>query len=340
MRDSIRRFPQITSSMNSNRSNAGPKVSVSVITYNHGDMIAGCLESILAQDVDFDFEIVVGDDCSTDGTQEVVRRFCDEYPGIIRPIFAEKNAGDYGNTNFFNISEQCCGQYIAHIDGDDVMLPGKLQKQADFLDAHPECVMCVHTVHLMDRAGVLLPGSSPSQPKPEITDLEYLILNGCFFDHSSKMYRLSAKLPRQNKRTCDYYMHVWQAFRGNIGFLNEVLGVHRIHFGGHTARKEVQLVIFESYRDAYRLAADQGVSPDLCSKGLSHSAFMLAVFSFLVDKQEYELFRQYIEKANAYKKLSGSRIILYKLRGFPRTVSMSVRMLMWVREKLWNFSKR
>lgn len=117
------------------------KLSVAMVTYNHEKYIGQAIESILAQKVDFDCEIVIGEDCSTDGTRAVVKEFQRRYPDRIRLLFRAHNVG--ANRNFAETIEACQGEYLAILDGDDYWTaPDKLQVQIDFLDAHPECAIC------------------------------------------------------------------------------------------------------------------------------------------------------------------------------------------------------
>jgi glycosyltransferase involved in cell wall biosynthesis len=115
-----------------------PLVSVHMITYNHAPYIAQAIECVLAQKTNFPFELVIGEDCSTDGTREIVFDYAKRYPDIIRVITSEKNVGMHKNS--FRTTQACQGKYIAYCEGDDYWHhPEKLQKQADYLEANPEC---------------------------------------------------------------------------------------------------------------------------------------------------------------------------------------------------------
>ena len=120
-----------------------PKVSVVMLTYNHEKFIAQAIESVLIQRTNFPIELVVGEDCSTDGTREIVRRYAAARPDIIRLVFHEKNVGAYENGQ--DVLAACQGEYIALLEGDDYWTsPDKLQRQADYLDAQPACALCFH----------------------------------------------------------------------------------------------------------------------------------------------------------------------------------------------------
>src|ERR1700676_449892 len=112
------------------------KLSVMMITYNHERYIAQAIESILAQKVNFDYELVIGEDCSTDGTRAVILDFHRRYPSRIVPLLRERNLG--GPRNFLGTLAACRGKYLALLEGDDYWIcTDKLQRQVDFLEANP-----------------------------------------------------------------------------------------------------------------------------------------------------------------------------------------------------------
>jgi glycosyltransferase involved in cell wall biosynthesis len=125
--------------------NTKPEIMVSVccITYNHEQYIAGALDSFLMQQTNFEFEILVGEDCSQDGTKSVIQGYMDRYPGRIRLMHHEPNIGAIRNQ--VDVITKAKGKYIALCDGDDFWTDQrKLQKQVDFLEANPEYVICCH----------------------------------------------------------------------------------------------------------------------------------------------------------------------------------------------------
>src|SRR5579872_2594917 len=112
------------------------KLSVMLITYNHELFIAQTLEGILEQRVNFDYEIVVGEDCSTDRTRDILMDFHNRYPRRILIQARHRNLGMMRNLE--QTLSKCRGEYVALIEGDDYWTcRDKLQKQVDFLDAHP-----------------------------------------------------------------------------------------------------------------------------------------------------------------------------------------------------------
>ena len=125
------------------------KVSVLMVTYNHEAFIGQAIESALAQETNFDYEIVIGEDCSTDQTQEIAQEFQQRYPDRIRLLLRKNNLGGGGKENFVKTYQACQGKYIAMLEGDDYWTsPHKLQTQVDFLESHPHFSLSSHNVFI------------------------------------------------------------------------------------------------------------------------------------------------------------------------------------------------
>jgi len=115
-----------------------PLVSVNMVTYNHELYIAQAIEGVVQQKTDFAFELVIGEDCSTDRTRDVVHTYRDKHPDIIRLVTSEKNVG--AHKNYHRVVKACRGKYIAYCDGDDFWhRMDKIQRQVEYLENHPEC---------------------------------------------------------------------------------------------------------------------------------------------------------------------------------------------------------
>lgn len=130
-----------------------PLVSILCITYNHEAFLAKALDSFLAQRTSFSYEIVVGDDCSSDSAPRLLAEYADKNPGLIRPLWSSFNMGMVAN--FRRTLEACRGKYIALCEGDDYWLDcEKLQKQVEFLEANPSYVLSYHDAYTL-REGVV-----------------------------------------------------------------------------------------------------------------------------------------------------------------------------------------
>lgn len=131
------------------------RVSICCITYNHAAYIAEAMEGFLSQETDFDFEILVHDDASTDGTTEILDEYERLYPGIVR-VFRESE-NQFGKNKYKGgylgglLVPEARGEYIALCEGDDYWVSDdKLQSQVDYLDSHPGCSMTCHAAQIID----------------------------------------------------------------------------------------------------------------------------------------------------------------------------------------------
>ena len=213
-----------------------PKVSVCVVTYNQEKYIRQCLQSIVDLETDFDFEVIVGEDCSTDGTRSVIRAFVVKYPNIVNPIFRDTNIG--AMNNFADILSVANGNYIALCEGDDYWTdPYKLQKQVDFLEGNPDCSLCFHAteyVHNDSRKNFIhRPKNIPKNSKFEI---KHAILGGGGFMATNSMVFLREHLNNRpewmNKAPVgDGPLMLLLASKGKIGYIDQVMSVYRIMTG-------------------------------------------------------------------------------------------------------------
>ena len=218
------------------------KVSVSLLTYNHAAYIRQAIESVLMQATNFDFELLIGEDESSDGTREIVKEYAARHPDKIRAFLNERKNVIYVNgrptsrANSVNNLRNCRGQYVALMDGDDYWTsPHKLQRLADHLDAHPDESLCFHASQVAREGDTSAPPSPRPARKPVYTLAELIagkivpltssvmFRNGCFGEFPEWYYRV---------RFGDLPLYVLCAQHGNVGFLNECLGVYRIHQGG------------------------------------------------------------------------------------------------------------
>lgn len=176
-------------------SNRTPKVSVCVITFNHEKYISTCLDSILTQETDFEFEVVVCDDCSTDQTQKILKAYAAKYPNIITLICQDTNQYSIGqfSGNLFQIKSIAQGQYVANCDGDDCWLPGKLQYQIDLLDANPNAAQCWTATNLIDDNNIVIgkfPNFFAKILNPRWVSAKQIARSySVFGQHSTQVYR-------------------------------------------------------------------------------------------------------------------------------------------------------
>ena len=215
------------------------KVSVAMITYNHEPFIAQAIESVLMQQTDFAFELVIGEDCSTDATRNLVRSYAAKYPNKINALLHSKNLGPAhspGKNNFVSVLKSCRGKYIALLEGDDYWTdPHKLQKQVNFLDRESDFAVCFHNAKIIYENNAQEPQNyCPATHKKEFS-LEDL-LGENFIPTCSVVYRngLIEKFPEWFYKTvmADWPLHILNAQMGRIGYIENTMGVYRIHSGG------------------------------------------------------------------------------------------------------------
>lgn len=136
-----------------------PLVSICTTTYNHAAYLEQTLDSFLSQKTSFPFEILIHDDCSADGTADIIRRYASRYPEIVKPLYETENqySKNIPINETFNFP-RAEGKYIALCEGDDYWTDDlKLQAQADDMEAHPGCTFCFTNGVIEDQAGVAPP---------------------------------------------------------------------------------------------------------------------------------------------------------------------------------------
>lgn len=294
------------------------KVSVCVITYNHEKYIRQCLDGIFSQETDFDFEVVVGDDMSTDGTRKILKEFQERYPNKLRLLLHEENS--CGSLNYFLVHKAARGEYIAHMDGDDWMLPGKLQLQSDFLDKHPECSFVTHRVNIVNDDGSTILRKYPAGQVAQFKSVNELVRNYLFFNHSSKMYRTELRdddfVEGENK--IDFQFHIESAMTGKIGFLSETLGCHRMHSESMTAVKGGSMrKRADKTLDAFERARTLGVESEDVDYGKSR--YLIGAGLACLESGDNEGLYHYF----SLSRLGGNYIslahrIIYGFRRFPK----------------------
>lgn len=216
------------------------KVSVHMITYNHAPFIVQAIESVLMQQVNFAYELVIGEDCSTDGTRAIIEDYQRRHPDKIRLLLREHNVG--AAQNDIEVYFACQGQYIAWLEGDDYWTaPDKLQKQVDFLDTHPEYVACFHSATVLAEDSTTVAGISGSRKTHwQLADLLEELPMQC----AATLFRnrLVTEFPQwyYTDAIGDWEMIIFLAHHGPIAYIDEVMSVYRQHRGGvYTSAKRI-----------------------------------------------------------------------------------------------------
>ncbi len=217
-----------------------PKLSVAIVTYNHENFIAKALDSVLMQRVSFDYEILVGDDFSTDRTREILRDYERRWPGKVKPVFRDGNIGTMRNVK--DIFEKCRGQYMALLAGDDYWTdPDKLQVQVDYLDRHPDCSFCHHEVDYISSAdGRKIRDYPPRRYRIERPDPHDLSLIN--YVQAIAIVLRREYLPPFDDRFLELKIEDWPLVvllsqRGWIGYLDRNMAHYRIHSSNNWANR-------------------------------------------------------------------------------------------------------
>lgn len=222
-----------------------PLLSVALITYNQEDFIAECLEGMVHQQTNFPFEIVVGEDCSTDSTRAICIAYKEKYPDLIRLIFPEKNLGMMGN--WINTINSCEGKYVAICEGDDYWTDNsKLQKQVDFLEANSSFSMCSTAAqrYYYERFW-----DAPIS-KEVLTTKDILAEDWGIMTATIVFRKEMLEMPQwfSQVKNGDYSLQLLLSLKGNIGCIPDVTSVYRQHLGGVsnslTAFKQASWLIY------------------------------------------------------------------------------------------------
>ena len=214
------------------------KVSVLCMAYHHEAYIRQALDGFVGQKTAFAYEVLVNDDASRDKTPDIIREYAEKYPGIVRPFCQEKNLMSQGVDIITDVLIPAAGgEYLALCEGDDYWCDEeKLQRQVDFLDAHPEYSACVHN-SLSLTVGSSAP-AAPLFPAGEDRDIPFdLVVRGMShaFHTSSILVRRSflENLPDFYRIAVahgfgDYPMGLWFCLNGKVRFLDRCMSVYRI----------------------------------------------------------------------------------------------------------------
>lgn len=213
-------------------------LSVVVSCYKQEDYIADCLKSIMDQQVSFNFEIIIGDDCSPDKTRAVIVKTLEHYSGKVTLVFNPVNVG--AAKNYFSVHNLAQGKYVAHIDGDDKMLPGKLQAQVDVMETNPSCHIVFHRSHYFSDDGSYQAdtGSLFEEGKTILVSPHQLARWGTIAAHGSYMYRRSSRKTRDYKFDFMEWFFAFESIAGQgddvrAAYINQIYLAYRCNPAGN-----------------------------------------------------------------------------------------------------------
>jgi glycosyltransferase involved in cell wall biosynthesis len=243
------------------------KLSIAVLTYKHETYVREALDGIFMQKTDFDFEIVIADDCSPDNTQKIIEEYIERFPNVnIRTIFQPTNVGMWQNLKA--LLNALSGEYFAFVEGDDYWTDAdKLQQQIDFLEANPDFVCCFHAATVIKdpkSKNILSFKRYPQNPVAETTTILDLLKDGNYVPSASMVQRnvFKGNFPDYifDKRSYpDTMLHFLQASKGKYRYIDKEMSVYRINVGGITENKtkvmnfvamEFMLLFSDEFSDA------------------------------------------------------------------------------------------
>lgn len=222
--------------MNENK----PLISICMVTYNHEPYIAQAIESVMMQKTNFQVELVIGEDGSSDNTREICLKYKEKYPDTIKLLLSDVNLGI--KKNVIQTLHACSGKYIAQCDGDDFWTdPDKLQKQADILETNEEYCICMHTcTHYYENSGSIEKINTPSYLTDRNKGFSFTYIdraNEWFGATLTWLYRKD-RLPDKQKMLrfdmfIDLHMLYYIMKDNGIGYyLEDDMATYRIHSDG------------------------------------------------------------------------------------------------------------
>lgn len=286
------------------------KVSVCVVTYNQENYIAECLESLVNQVTNFRYEIIVGEDCSTDGTRAIVQSYVEKHPNLIVPLFYKENVGAVENIK--QVYKKAKGKYIAHMDGDDIALPGKLQKQFEVLEKNNDCVICAHQMKLINENDEVVGIDHVLHPQGKYTRYDLYLIHA-LFRHSSKMFlnNIENYIDSLHENTLDIELHITQSKYGNIYLMNEYLGQYRENVGVTFKNKFINPIIIDRVEYLYQsVDVNEFTSKQYLNIQKKYSDILLS-YAFLCAKtiQDVNIFNAFVKKSTSVYKYSINQLI-------------------------------
>ena len=238
-----------------------PLVSIVCLCYNHGPFIRQALDGFVMQKTDFPFEIVVHDDASTDNSVSIIKEYEERYPQLFYCIYRKENWYSQKKNILLDVFENYCnGKYIAYCEGDDYWTdPYKLQKQVDFLESHPDYVMCSHRFDQYYEDGHRLEKEKDDTFQGADYDLRNLIGGKWLTQTLTVMYRCSALDLKRYERygmSMDIILFYELLKHGKGYCFPEAMGVYRYHNGGvwsEVSQNQRRLVEFKARLAIYNV---------------------------------------------------------------------------------------
>lgn len=204
-------------------------LSIAIITYNQVDYVKKTMDSILQQNIEVPFEIIIGDDFSTDGTRKILLDYKDKFPDIITLLFNGKNLGLI--PNYFNVIEHCNGEFIMQCAGDDYWTENKVEMQLDFMKSNPFCGITFAAVSVFDQSANRFVSDVWVPEKPRFDDLvkqnRIAAVTLCFRKKLFESYRQEVDPVNRGWIIEDYPFLLYATINSTLLGKNSVMAVYR-----------------------------------------------------------------------------------------------------------------
>lgn len=291
--------------------------------YNQERYIRDCLEGFVMQKTNFRFEAIVHDDASTDGTAAIIKEYAEKYPDIIKPIFETENQYSKHDGSLRRImDEHTHGKYVAYCEGDDYWIdPLKLQKQVDFLEAHPDYSMC-WTDAYEETNGKRKPycryAKDCQSPMEEIIER-----GGDFVPTCSIVVHKNCLMSMPDKAKSlfcgDYPLQMWSGHFGKVFYLKDQTCVYRFMSAGSWSQKfskETKRQRVEHYYKEKKLLDYFNKLFEYQFNESFEKRAANVLYSILLSAGEYEMAKPYLKLRYKYK-MHIDKSLACKIYGFP-----------------------
>lgn len=255
-------------------------VSISCITYNHAPYIKQCLDGFLMQRTNFAFEVLVHDDCSTDGTTEIIKEYESKYPEIIKPIYEDENQYQQGKPSGSSVWNypRAKGKYIALCEGDDYWTdPLKLQKQVDIMEENIEYTMCCSDAVIKTNDSEL---DWKRYAEDQTIPVEDIILGGGLFIQTATLLFRCELISKERypdfAKKChvgDYPLQIFAALTGKVFWFADKMAVYRFQVGNSWTSLNKTQICSDKMIKGWQSEVKMLKGMDNLSKGLYHDTF-------------------------------------------------------------------
>lgn len=305
-----------------------PKVSILCITYNQELYIEDTINSFLNQETAFPFEIVIGEDCSTDSTLAIISRYKEKYPNIIRLITSTNNVGMM--KNFLRTAKACKGDFIAICEGDDIWTAkDKLQLQYDAMIKNSSIDICFTQAEALDLSTNTKHSYFDFGDKEKIFTLSESVRGGGGFAPTCTFFirrNIIDNLPDWFEKYApvgDYYLQMLGSLKGGILYLPQKTGMYRINVGGSWTkdRKKMSRDKIRKEAESHNICLDEfsKLCGDIRDINFSKSVWYYNAVLESINNGYKEDIKEYIEKSwNYYQNMKSKQKKIYKLRNFPK----------------------